>query len=384
MSKVYKLQRYTSNGTWEDIQLGEEQQNTLQTYLTLSEASNYFLAKDIIQTGSKESSLQFSNLQGAAISSGALAFAKNSAAIGNNSSIFGEGSLINLDGLSFFQEEGITNPLYTEITSLSSLGIVAGSIIKAEHNNQCYVLEVRETRLIISNDIRISEVYFVESDEYSRFVENLGFLTDFTFTLVRHYVKGNNSMVVGTSLKALGDSQLVCGRYNESNSSALFVVGGGNASTAKNLFSVEPTGITCNAPLSYDPKTYGGTLSYHWSYNSTQDTWSPTTPIPMGHYLVSVRYAPDDQDQAWEACGWCYVSAEQSSFCLEFLKPSQEDQVHRYPYYVRAWKAGQSSAWHIYISSYETATTPPVRTVRWDPISTSLRRHLIINFRKLY
>lgn len=392
MSKVYKLQRYTSNGTWEDIQLGEEQQNTLQTYLTLSEASNYFLAKDIIQTGSQNPSLQFSDLQGAAISSGALAFAKHSAAVGNNSSTFGEGSQINLDGLSFFQEDGITNPLYTETISIDSLGIVSGSIIKAERDNQCYVLEVRETRAVISNDIWISEVYFVESDEYSRFIGDFGFLNEFTFTLVQHYAKGNNSMVVGKSLKAIGDSQLVCGRYNERNSSALFIVGGGNESTTKNLFSVEPTGIKCQVPVSYRPEEYGGSLSIHWDYDSEQEAWTPKTPIPAGRYLVSVFYAPDDQDEAWEACGWCYVGSEQSSFCLEYLKPNWEeaDQAQQFPYYIRAWKAGAKKAWHIYMSYYETTTTTNpitgelIRTIKWLPVSNSSRQNFFIIFRKLY
>ena len=389
MSKVYKLQRYTSNGTWEDIQLGEEQQNTLQTYLTLSEASNYFLAKDIIQTGSKNPSLQFSDLHGAAISSGALAFAKHSAAVGNNSSTFGEGSEINLGGLSFFQEEGITNPLYTATTSLGSLGIFSGSIIKAERDNQCYVLEVRETRAVLSNDIWISEVYFVESDEYSRFIEDFGFLSDFTFALVQHYAKGNNSMVVGKSLKAIGDSQLVCGRYNDRNTSALFIVGGGTESTAKNLFSVEPDKIRCSVPVSYRPETYGGYLALNWNYNSQQGTWSPKTAIPIGnHYLVSVRYAPNDQDNAWEACGWCRVNSEQASFCIQFFKPDNGCVIPTHPDNVCAWKEPGSKEWHIAISSYDVIYNTDGGWVKtnqhWDYILEKDKYDYSISFIKLY
>lgn len=405
MSNIYKLQRFTGDA-WVDVKLGQEASaSQLEDYLTLSQISGQFLSTQLL-TGNLSSYALYQMPYAHAVGQTSVAFG-SSVARGKNSAAFGSSGT--------YYPSVMTPGLYWDGTQFyapaipGSLEVLQWGMLKISTDSFGIFYLVIDTISFDSSNAKYIFTFSQTLGDWSSFINIVDGITDTnkritaTVQCLTHSAAGNYSLISGVNCQTTSEAscahafgqgliansptQTVIGSYNQKNSDAKFIVGGGTSDNMRtNLFEVynnevkiyQP--ITIDGQITYKPESFGGRLDVYWKYNATTKGWTPSQSIPSGNYLVEIRYAPDIQNDAFTITGWCSICQEMSSFSIEFFKNyggrtqySKSDRFY-------GWRPPRRAEWFFY-ESYRTGND---LALDWKQLSSNNSSSYVISFIRLY
>lgn len=305
MSNIYKLQRFTNN-SWVDVKIGQEIPSTdpteagsqLEEFLTLSQISGQFLSTQLL-TGNLSLYALYQMPYAYAVGQTSVAFG-SSVARGINSAAFGGTGLSN-----GYTPPIMTPGLYWDGTQFyaptlpGSLEALQQGMLQIATNSFGTFRLVIDTISFDSDNAKYIFTFSQTLGDWSGFINIVDRITDTnkhitaTVHCLTHSAAGSASLVSGVNcqttsaascahtfgqgLIANSPAQTVIGSYNQKNSDAQFLIGGGTTDNVrKNIFEILQNGqMKLNCPVeTYSLPTSMFTTTTDWRYL----TCSLTTP----------------------------------------------------------------------------------------------------------
>lgn len=298
MSNIYKLQRFTGDA-WVDVKIGQEIPTTvtntsdqtevvaqLEEYLTLSQISGQFLSTQLLAGN---------------LSSHALYQMPNARAIGNTSVAFGSSVTRGINSVAFGGSGTSSLPimssgLYWDGTQFyapaipDSLEVLQRGMLKIVTGSFGTFYLVIDTINFDSTSEKYIFTFSQTLGDWSSFINIVDGITDTnkhitaTVHCLTHSAAGNYSLISGVNCQTTSEAsyahafgqglianspaQTVIGSYNQENSDAKFIIGGGTSNSIRtNLLEVYSNGVRINSP----------TITLYYS-RSQEDEYSLSIP----------------------------------------------------------------------------------------------------------
>lgn len=333
MSNIYKLQRFTNN-SWVDVKIGQEIPSTdptevgsqLEEFLTLSQISGQFLSTQIL-AGDPNSNALYQMPYAYALGLTSVAFG-SSFARGVSSTAFGGSGLSN-----GYIPPTMTPGLYWDGTQFyapslpGSLEALQQGMLQIVTNSFGTFRLVIDTISFDSDNAKYIFTFSQTLGDWSGFINIVDSITDTnkhitaTVHYLTHSAAGSASLVSGVNCQTTSEAscahtfgqglianspaQTVIGSYNQKNSDAQFLIGGGTTdSVRKNIFEILQNGqMKLNCPVeTYNVPTNRTTTTTNWQYltcplvnpNRWRGNHQILVTIDLGLYSTG------------ETTGWCY------------------------------------------------------------------------------